>query len=101
MWLRELAERPHITIRLVPFSVGVYSHFRMPYVHLEFADPEQEDIVFLELPFDQLVIRENTPELHNGNDKTPSAYLAIFWEIETLASRDNLQPLLQHALDQL
>ena len=59
MRLRELAERPHITMRLVPFGVGVYSHMRMPYVHLEFDDPRQDDILYLEDPFDQLVIRGN------------------------------------------
>jgi transcriptional regulator with XRE-family HTH domain len=46
--LIELATRPNVTIEIVPFTAGLYNGILQPFLHLEFPDPEDADVVFLE-----------------------------------------------------
>lgn len=46
--LRELADLPHMTLRVVPFEKGEYGSMGRSFVLLEFADPNDDDIVFIE-----------------------------------------------------
>jgi transcriptional regulator with XRE-family HTH domain len=48
--LLEVAERPNITVEVVPFSAGVHPGMKGPFKVIEFADPLDRDIVFLESP---------------------------------------------------
>jgi transcriptional regulator with XRE-family HTH domain len=48
--LLEVAERPNITVEVVPFSAGVHQGMKGPFKVIEFADPLDGDIVFLEGP---------------------------------------------------
>jgi transcriptional regulator with XRE-family HTH domain len=43
-----LAERPHVTIQVVPFDVGAYEAIQGPFIHLEFPDVSDPDVVFLD-----------------------------------------------------
>ncbi len=84
--LREAADYPNVTLRVVPFSLGVYPALRVPYVLFEFPDPEDEDVLYLENPFGEFIIRENSPE---EKDKIyPVNYLGVFWQLEQLAPRE-------------
>ena len=46
--LIELAMRPHITVALIPFSIGLHPGMKGPFEIVEPADPSDRDIVFLE-----------------------------------------------------
>jgi transcriptional regulator with XRE-family HTH domain len=48
--LLEVAERPNITMEVVPFSVGLHPGMNGPFKVIEFADALDKDIVFLESP---------------------------------------------------
>lgn len=48
--LIELAGRPHITIEVIPFSAGLHPGMKGPFEIIEFADPADSDIVYLESP---------------------------------------------------
>lgn len=46
----EVAERPNITVEVVPFSAGLHPGMNGPFKVIEFADPLDKDIIFLESP---------------------------------------------------
>jgi transcriptional regulator with XRE-family HTH domain len=97
--MRELAEAPNITMRIVPFTYGIYQRLRVPYVLFEFADPEDEDVLFIENPLGDLIIRENSPE--ERDRVTPVNYLGFFWDIEQVAPRQRTPEILDDAIRQL
>lgn len=75
--LRDLAERPHITIQILPFTAGAHRNMRSPFVILEFRDANVDDLLFLENPRGDLLDRDDGDEL--------ASYLASFWELESTA----------------
>lgn len=46
--LCELAVLPHITIQIVPFDAGEYESMGRSFLILEFADPNDDDVAYLE-----------------------------------------------------
>ncbi len=46
--LQELDSRPGVSIQVMPFGAGAYEALQGAFVHLEFADPSDPDIVFLD-----------------------------------------------------
>ena len=46
--LISLANRPNVTIEIAPFSAGLYRGMLEPFVILEFPDPEDSTVLFLE-----------------------------------------------------
>jgi transcriptional regulator with XRE-family HTH domain len=75
--LRELAQRPHIAIQILPFAAGAHRNMRAPFVILEFREANVEDLLFLENPRGDLLDRDDGEEL--------ALYLASFWDLEGLA----------------
>jgi transcriptional regulator with XRE-family HTH domain len=53
--LIELANKPHVTIEVIPFSAGLHPGMKGPFEIIEFADPSDSDIVFLESPRGDIV----------------------------------------------
>lgn len=53
--LVELAGKPHITIEVIPFSAGLHPGMKGPFEIIEFSDPLDSDIVFLESPRGDIV----------------------------------------------
>lgn len=95
--LREVAEYPNVTIRVVPFAAGMYPCI-LPYVLFEFPDEEDEDVLYLENPIDKdYLIRESSPE---GDEDTtdPVHYLGIFWQLEQLARKEDFAGIIDDAL---
>jgi hypothetical protein len=94
--LREISDYPNVTMRVVPFSVGMYPRLRVPYVLFEFPEPDDEDVLYLESPLGEYIVRENSPE---ERDKiNPVHYLGIFWQLEQIAPADEFAPLVDDAL---
>lgn len=99
--LLELAEHPQITLRILPFTAGLYSYFRTPYVLFEFdaQDGRDDDVVlYIERQDQEHIVHESAS---GDNDNAPARYLEAFFSIEQLAPRDRVQPLLEAALDRL
>jgi hypothetical protein len=44
----ELNEKKAVSIQVLPFELGAHDGLRGPYVHMEFNDPSDPDVVFLE-----------------------------------------------------
>jgi hypothetical protein len=55
--LAQLAQQPHITIRVLPFTAGV-SPYLSSFVILGFPDPDDTDVVYLERVIDDVVIED-------------------------------------------
>ncbi|HSV68187.1 MAG TPA: helix-turn-helix transcriptional regulator [Mycobacteriales bacterium] len=97
--LRESAAQPNVTIRIVPFKLGVYPRLRVPYILFEFPDPEDEDVLYLENPMGDLIVRENSPE--ETDTLNPVSYLGYFWQIEQIAHRDDALAIIDDAIVRL
>jgi len=95
--MRELAQGPNITLRVIPFSAGLYSRARVAYQLLEFPEIEDEDVLFIENASGDIVIRESSQE--DPPPVSPRSYLETFWGIEQLASRDLTPAILDAALE--
>jgi len=74
--IAELGERPDITFRVVPFGVGGYIGLQGPFSLLEFPQPDDADVVYLE--------GRETSFFHDDDEKT-SRYLNIFFDLENKA----------------
>lgn len=48
--LIEVADKPNITVEVIPFSAGLHLGMKGPFEIIEFADPAESDIVYLESP---------------------------------------------------
>jgi transcriptional regulator with XRE-family HTH domain len=79
--LLELAERPRITIQIVPFSVGAHAGMRGPFNYLEFAGADDPDVLYLEGQMGDYVFRDEEDVL--------SEYLERFFALEKIASPPN------------
>lgn len=95
--LQKLAEYPNLTIRVVPFSAGIYPYQRVPYIVLEFPDPEDGIVLYVENPYGEYIIRESSPEEEERN--YPIRYMEVFFELEQIASREDTLHLLQDAIN--
>src|SRR5262249_46742935 len=94
--LLEVSQYPNVTIRVVPFTQGVYPRLRVPYVLFEFPEPEDEDVLYVENPLGEFIIRENSPEERDQVD--PVNYLGVFWQLEQIAPRDDATQILESAV---
>jgi transcriptional regulator with XRE-family HTH domain len=79
--LLELAERPRITIQVVPFSVGAHSGLRGPFVYLEFPGADDPDVLYLEGQRGDYVFRDE--------EDVTGEYLEAFFSLEKIASPPN------------
>jgi transcriptional regulator with XRE-family HTH domain len=53
--LIEVADKPNVTVEVIPFSAGLHPGMNGPFEIIEFADPSDSDIVFLESPRGDIV----------------------------------------------
>lgn len=97
--LREMAERPNITIRVVPFNAGYYPRMTVPYVIFEFPDATAESILYVEDRVGGFIIREATPDGQSKSD--PVDYLGVFWQLELLAPKEGFKNAVEVALERM
>ncbi len=97
--LQKLAEYPNITMRVVPFETGIHPYQRLPYILLEFPDIEDGDVLYVENPEGEYLIRETSPEEQDRNSPVP--YMEVFFKLEQIASREDTLHLLQDAINRL
>lgn len=75
--LEELATRPGITIQVLPFALGAHPGMLGPFVLLEFTDPADDNVLYLESRVD-VTTRDDI--------ERTSALLDIFLDMEKDAS---------------
>jgi transcriptional regulator with XRE-family HTH domain len=64
--LTQLAQRPHVTVRLVTFASGAHTGTYGPYILMDFADPEvNKPLLFSEGAFDDSLVRERPEVIAN------------------------------------
>jgi hypothetical protein len=61
--LVEGAARPNITIEIVPFTAGAHPGLKGPFVVLEFPDPADDDVLYLESARGDLISRDVPEEV--------------------------------------
>ena len=94
--LQEVATRPNVTIRIVPFTQGLYPRLRVPYVLFEFPDPEDEGVLYIENPRGEMIIREHAAD--EEDEITPMVYLGIFFQLEQVARKEDAAAMLDAAI---
>jgi transcriptional regulator with XRE-family HTH domain len=77
--LLRLDARPRVTIQVVPFSNGAYSGIQGPFTHLEFGDPMDPDVVFID--------NDRTGVVFLDDPEVTGRYQEEFLLLEDLASR--------------
>jgi transcriptional regulator with XRE-family HTH domain len=100
-------QRDDISIRIIPFSMGMYRSIRVPYVVLEFRNPTDNPILYLEHPQREALIREDGPidqhdaEVDPGDPTSPPTYLQIFTELREHTSEVQTLQILEGALAEM
>lgn len=74
--LEELAERPGISIQIVPFRSGLHFGIQGGFTILEFPDPDDEDLLFVE--------NRRGPSLRDDSDEV-ARYRLEFYRLEEIA----------------
>lgn len=57
--LLEMSERPNVTVQVIPASAGVYPGSGEPFSHMEFAEAEFSDLIYLETSIDDRFLEED------------------------------------------
>jgi transcriptional regulator with XRE-family HTH domain len=99
--LQDLSQRDNISIRIIPYSAGLYRSARVPFSLLEFSSPEDETLLYLEYPQGEEIIREDVPTSDNPADDPstlPPTYLEIFAELQQKTSSDQTREIMLNAL---
>ena len=93
----EFAAKPHVTVRIIGFKQGMYRNMRTPYVLLEFANDQDDDVLYFENPQGEKLITERTST--KGDKQTPADYLEHFWKLEQIAPTDRAEELIRSAMN--
>ena len=82
--LIETADRPNVTIEVVPFSVGIHQGVKGSFAILEFPDAGDDDVLYLESARGDLISRDVPEEV--------LAYREIFEQLRkvSLGPRDSV-----------
>ncbi len=89
--LIDLARRPNVTIEIVPFTAGLYNGILQAFLHLEFPDPEDADVVFLEGPTrDTLLSNDDAGEVTEFRELFEAIRSVSMGPARTLAYLTNL-----------
>jgi transcriptional regulator with XRE-family HTH domain len=104
--LIDSCQRDDLSIRILPFGLGVYRSMRVPFVVLEFSNPEDEAVLYLEYPQGESLIREDGPVEDGAAENvspptTPPTYLQIFAELQQHTSEAETLQILQSVLTEL
>jgi hypothetical protein len=76
MHLVSLADRPNVTIQVIPFAVGAHPGMRGPFKVIEFGDEPDENVAFLEGPHGDII---------SDDPQETGRYLETFRHIARLA----------------
>ncbi|MEJ3745545.1 helix-turn-helix transcriptional regulator [Actinomycetes bacterium KLBMP 9797] len=77
-YLKEVAARPRINIRVIRFSAGAHQGMRGPFLLLEFPDPKDDALLYMENSRGDLTTREDAAEI--------TSYMEAFFAMEKAAT---------------
>jgi transcriptional regulator with XRE-family HTH domain len=106
-YLMDACQQENVTLGIIPFATGIYRSIRVPFVILEFSEPEDAAILYLEYPQGEELIREDGPLSEGGAPTTPAAptipptYMQIFGELQQLTSEPETLQILHTAMREL
>lgn len=72
-----LANMPHVSIEVVPFSAGLHRGMLESFIILEFPEPEDSDVLFIETSRDLIVSHDQAGEV--------SGYLGVFEDLRSIS----------------
>jgi transcriptional regulator with XRE-family HTH domain len=75
--LIRLAGRPNLTIEIVPFSAGLHPGMLESFIILEFPEPEDSDVLFIETSRDSILSHNEASEI--------SGYLEVFEDLRHIS----------------
>jgi hypothetical protein len=75
--LISLAARPNVTIEIVPFDAGLHPGMLESFIVLEFPDPEDSDVLFVETSRDMIISHDEAGEI--------SGYLEVFEHLRSIS----------------
>jgi transcriptional regulator with XRE-family HTH domain len=83
--LVDLAQRPHVSIRILRFTAGVAPGMQTPFVLMRFPDPADSAVLYFEAPRAETLVIEN--------DKEVDSYSRTFDELQhlSLSERDTIE----------
>ena len=61
--LTEVTDMPNITVEVIPFTAGLVPGLQAPFVIHEFSDAADDELLYLESPRGDVLIRENQDEV--------------------------------------
>lgn len=92
--LREIARQPNVSIRIVPFSVGMYPGVRGSFTVMEFPSDDEDLIVNIESPHSDALIRDDL--------ETTSEFVETFYALDDYATPDgDLDKALDSVIDRM
>lgn len=77
-YLGAVAENPRVTVQVVPFVAGATFGMRGQFIHLEFGNPDDDDLLYMDNTLVDYISRDE-PEI-------TAEYLQGFWDLEKLAT---------------
>ncbi len=86
--LISVAENPHVTVQVLPFTIGAHAALSGPFVLLEFPTPDDQDVAFFENSLGNTFSR--------GEAGISDRYKVRFTELEKAASTDVLDKIAGH-----
>ena len=90
--LSDVARRPHVTIRILPLSLGAHAGLRGSFTYLKFADENDPDVVFME--------NRRGDSIFENDDDVTSTTFTLYRDLEEHASRpEDLDRYVERALD--
>ncbi len=101
--LIDSCQHAKVSLRIIPFGRGIYRSIRVPFVVLEFTEPEDEPVLFLEYPQGDALVREDGPFDDGSGGSQPSppttapTYLQIFSELIEQTSDEETMGILLDA----
>jgi transcriptional regulator with XRE-family HTH domain len=86
--LVEMSRRPDVSIQVLPFTAGAHSAMKGPFVHLEFPDKNDPDVIFVENTLGDTLFRDD--------EEITAQYLEQFWMLETIATPSDFFEKIAH-----
>jgi transcriptional regulator with XRE-family HTH domain len=80
--LKELNSKPNISIQVVPFGLGMYGALRGPFELIEFEDPADSALLYLENPQGDALVHEDDDEI--------SPYIDMFSDLDKLLTKNRI-----------
>ncbi|MEU2897684.1 helix-turn-helix domain-containing protein [Streptomyces sp. NPDC001273] len=91
--LADLSLLDHVTIQILPFSVGAHPGIQGPFTLFEFQAEEMEDALFIE--------DSRGVSYPGGSSEEIRRYLERFWALEDLALRDGVDVVLRRLAERV